>query len=93
MKNKEYAFWKYDQFPYVLGGEISRYVEFNGRQMVEVVSYGKGHWFKPIKILPLAEGLEIQKKLNILASERDQLLNNVNDLFETKLQAINAGLI
>lgn len=62
---KLYAFWSYNGCAphHLLGGEISK-IRDNGD--VEIVSYGPGFWFKPVKIVPLAQGLKIQAELDKL---------------------------
>ena len=67
MKKKLFAFWRYDQFPNVLGGEIT---DMDAEGNVETANYGKGHWFKPIKIVPLAEGKRLMDELHTLKLER-----------------------
>jgi hypothetical protein len=64
-----YAFWKYDQFPFVLGGEVTA-MQSDGS--VETVGYGKGYWFTPFKIVPLADGRKIAKELERLRAEYRQ---------------------
>lgn len=61
-KMKIYAFWKYDLFPFVLGGEVTQMKE----GAVETVEYGKGSWFMYIKVFPLKEGRAIKKQLDAL---------------------------
>jgi len=58
-----YAFWKYDSFPYVLGGTVE---QMNKDGLVQTTEFGKGYWFKPIKLLPLDAGVTVQKALNDL---------------------------
>ena len=67
MNKNLFAFWKYDTFPYVLGGEIS---DINEKGLVYVDSY-QG-WFKPILILPLDEGVRRNIKLNAIAKEYEE---------------------
>lgn len=64
--NKLYAFWKYDIFPKICGGEITQ-IDEEGN--VETVEYGKNSWFKPNKIVSLKEGRKIKAKLNDLEME------------------------
>lgn len=68
MKNskKEFAFWSYDQFPFVLGGEIDEILD-DGR--VTIKSYGKGYSFRPISIVSSEDGLKIEKFLQKLDHE------------------------
>jgi len=67
MNKNLFAFWKYDTFPYVLGGEIS---DINEKGLVYVDSY-QG-WFKPILILPLDEGIRKNIELKAIAKEYEE---------------------
>lgn len=52
--NKElFAFWRYDLFPYVLGGKI---VDVSPKGLVAIEGYGYGSWFRTFKIVPFEEG-------------------------------------
>jgi hypothetical protein len=66
MNQELFAFWRYDTFPYVLGGTVTKMLP-SGR--VETVEYGPGHSFMPIKILPRADGAALWQKLENLRSE------------------------
>jgi hypothetical protein len=48
MEKKLFAFWSYDIFPFVLGGEV---VSFTESGAVEIKNYGSDYYFKPVKIL------------------------------------------
>lgn len=61
MNEKLYAFWRYDQFPYVLGGTVTKMFD-NGT--VETKEYGRGSCFTPIKIVPLKAGMIIKRDLD-----------------------------
>lgn len=54
-----YAFWKYDQFPFFLGGEVAEVLPDGS---VRIVGYG-GYSFVPVKLLPLKQGLDLHQKL------------------------------
>jgi hypothetical protein len=58
---KLFAFWRYDLFPFVLGGPVE---EFGTNGAVYIKSYQ--NWFKPIRILRYEEGAEIWAKLSAL---------------------------
>ena len=62
VKIRIYAFWKYDLFPYISGGEVTEI----GENLVETKEYGKGRWFTYVKIFPFKEGKKIQQKLDLL---------------------------
>jgi|SRR6185503_17424500 len=92
-KTRQYAFWKYDLFPFVLGGEVSRHCVLNGKEMVETINFGKGNWFVPIKVLDLEVGLKVQAKLDDLTNRRKEFLKVAEKMFDLELNAINAGFI
>lgn len=63
-----YAFWKYEQFPYVLGGRVRTFLE-NGDVSV------RGHdgmAVTPVKIVPANAGLALHAMLNELNEEYRQ---------------------
>ena len=68
------AFWKYDQFPYCLWGEV---VEFMSGGTVKTREYGS-YTFKPIAVYPEDEGLAIANRLEQIRQdyidERKELL-------------------
>ncbi len=64
-----YAFWTYDSYPYLLGGEVTKMLP-NG--MVEVKGYGRGFAFVPVKLLPLETGKAFQDYLNELKSQHSK---------------------
>lgn len=63
---KLFAFWKYDQFPFLLGGEVTRVLP---KGSVETKEFGAGYYFMPVKMLPLAEGKKINVELKALEHE------------------------
>ena len=75
-----YAFWKYDSFPFVLGGEFNK---INDNGLVYVPSYQS--WFRPVAIVSLEAGKEIKNKLNKL---KDQYLED-----QEKLKLKHSALI
>lgn len=78
-----FGFWKYDGFPYILGGTI---IEMNSSGYIQTKEYGPGHWFNPIKILPLKEGKELLNKLEELEYE---YRNKNKELLETYKEKAN----
>jgi hypothetical protein len=54
-----YAFWEYDQPPYLLGGIVERFAD-SGR--VKVQGYG-GMLFKPVAIIPDRAGKEARERI------------------------------
>lgn len=59
-RQRLYAFWSYDLFPYYLGGEVA---EILGDGYVQIVGYGMGQKFRPVNILPYEDGLAIHNRL------------------------------
>lgn len=90
MEQRLYAFWKYSNGFYkpthrCLGSEIA---EFKKDGYVKMVGYG-GNIFKPFKICPLEEGLELQKKLDNLDAEYEAELKTL----QAKYKKLNDDLI
>lgn len=83
-KQREFVFWSYDLFPYMLGSEL---IELHDNGMAEPKGYG-GMRFRPIKILPLKEGLEIHEEIVELKELRSTLLGQIEDLCQAKLDQI-----
>lgn len=54
-----YVFWKYDRPPYLLGAKVAKICDDGW-----VVPENYGYRFKPVKLVPLEVGLELQKKLD-----------------------------
>lgn len=75
MKTKLYAFWKYDLFPYVLGGEVANILPDG---LIETVGFGKGYYFKPILYVPYTQGKEIAASLEQIRNQRDEEINKLN---------------
>ncbi len=59
---KQYAFWKHDVYPYVLGGEVT---EMSDEGHVRAHGWGS-YWFKPFKIVPLRAGRIFKRALEKL---------------------------
>jgi len=85
MKQKLYAFWRYDHFPYVLGGEITQILPDGS---VETFGYGKGFYFQPFKIVPVAEGRKIQAKLDELRVNEREAFKEHHEEWENKVKAV-----
>lgn len=64
-----YAFWRYDQFPFMLGGPVTGMDE-EGR--VETENYGAGNWFTPARLLPRAVGERLHGELKLLKAQHDE---------------------
>ena len=55
-----YAFWKYDTFPFFVGGPVTR---LRGDGFVETSNYGAGSWFRPLLIVPRQVGEFLREML------------------------------
>lgn len=77
-----FAFWKYDLSPYLLGGEITH---MNQHGDIYAKGYGLGYSFRPVKIMPLEQGLLLNNKLKTLEVECDEAINSVKNNFRDKL--------
>lgn len=62
MKNKLYAFWKYDCPPYLLCGEV---IEIKEDGSIRVKGYEGACFTKEsvVKIVPIEKGIKLEKKL------------------------------
>lgn len=76
-----FAFWRYDQFPYVLGGTVDRMSE---KGNVNTHEYGYGYNFTPIKLMPEKAGKELLAKLMQLRKEHDAAAKKLHDEFMKK---------
>jgi hypothetical protein len=80
---KLYAFWSYDQFPYVLSGTVTK---INDDSSVETEEYGSGYCFTPVKIVPLKAGLIIKQELDEMKETRRQKLDALREKFDSDLK-------
>ena len=87
MRTKIVAFWRYDHFPYILGGTVTKINDkgYLGKGWVETEEYGAGSWFKPINLLPEKQGIELLNQLSELEAERAQAMEKVSCQFDKKL--------
>lgn len=63
-----YAFWRYDSYPYVLGGIVNR---IDGRGLVSPIGY-TGMWFKPLVIVTKSVGQSLMNRLVTLRTDKDR---------------------
>ena len=88
-KTKEfYGFWKYDLFPYLVGGVIHSPCEENGYPD-SCIGYWKwsntGYFVKPFAILPLKTGKKLQDKIDEI---KDKYQREEQDLKNKYIQMI-----
>ena len=79
------AFWKYDQFPYILGGIIMGW-SLNDPGYIETKEYGKGYYFKPVKIVPASIGKRMLAELEQLKANRDDAMSKINVAYDELLR-------
>lgn len=79
-----YAFWRYDSFPYVLGGPVST---MNERGDVTIPTYGNGV-VTPIKIVPYDAGRKLLEQIDALRAEHREVLDKLNDDFTARVLAL-----
>jgi hypothetical protein len=83
------AFWKYDQYPYLLCSKILKFKD-NGKVSVEGYS---GFSFKPLFIVKYEEGVKLKDKLNLLEKDREYTIKQVKDQYIDELESLVGGLI
>lgn len=83
-----YAFWSYDQFPYVLGGEV---VKLEG-DSVQVKGFGS-YWIKPIKLTSYEAGKKLHDEIKSIAISRTVELVNVNQKYRKQLKETTADML
>jgi hypothetical protein len=82
-----FAFWRYDTYPYVLGGVVDM---MDDQGLVRVPSYGNA-WFMPIKLMPIRKGKELLGALkgpHGLEGQRRQALESFDALWDETLFAL-----
>lgn len=82
MNPKLYAFWRYDYFPYVLGGTVTK---INDDSTVSIKEYGNAR-FAPLKIVPFKAGMVIQQDLDKKKELRRISLEAVNKKADDELK-------
>jgi hypothetical protein len=81
----QFAFWRYDMFPYVLGGKIIRRFKDG---TVEVEGYGPGFYFKPIKVMPYKQGESIWNALTDLRENKRTMEKALDTMFTKSAREI-----
>ncbi len=84
-----YAFWHYDQYPYVCGGPITK---ISARGNVETRNYGPGFVFTPFLILPLAAGEAKMAELKALEHAYHHALRALHVEWKARARAILPGI-
>ncbi len=83
MKNKYFAFWRDSSFPYILGGTATE-IEKDGMVYIEEFQ----ERFKPVIILPLEQGKEIDKKLEQLTNEYHEAQKKLHNEYIAKIMDV-----
>ena len=81
---KFFAFWEYDQFPYLIGSEILKMLE-NGK--VKVKGY-PGYAFTPVFIVPIETGKKIKTYLDCIKEEYFRDLNILKRDYSNRTEEI-----
>lgn len=84
-KNKQMAFWRHDQYPYLLCGTVTKTLS---NDYVETKEYGAGTTIKPCLILPFEKGCELRNELQELQIGRNVAIIAVNLDWNNKLNDI-----
>lgn len=100
MKKGQYIFWSYDQFPYLIGGEILAFYKVKGDlggtyDYIDVKGYGSlwlnKSWVKYIKyIVSKKQGKLLQERLNHLEDSYISAKTNINDEFRKLRESLLA---
>lgn len=86
----QYAFWKHDTFPFVLGGVVSNVLPSGN---VEIESYGSGTTgFKPVMVCDLERGELIHKRLTELTHRRRVQMEAVHRICVSQIYGISSEL-
>lgn len=85
---KLYAFWSYDLYPYICGGEVTKSRRTDGEFHVETKEYGKGYWFNARKLMPLEEGKKLMAKIKGLECEYNNEAKALKLRFNKKLSEL-----
>jgi len=84
-----FAFWRSDTLPFVCGGHVTRMKE-NGS--VETKEYGKGYFWKPIKLLPAERGVELMRRFEALGKEHREAQRKFDAEWRAKAEKLFAEM-
>ncbi len=79
------AFWYYDEYPYILCGQI---ISRRNDGCVETKEYGNGFWFNPKFIMEYNDGLKLKEKLHELRIKRRRELLDIKNKYQTQLESL-----
>jgi len=83
-----FGFWKYDLFPFLLGGEITKTKIHDSKKCVESKEYGIGYYFLLDFSTSNKKGRKLLKELNILKTERLEEISTLDKKYKKKLKII-----
>jgi len=94
-----YAFWKYDLYPYCLGGKAVKTSNTAGsspRNRVQIESYAtlgsdgkyRGGWFRPFLVLPNSEGRVLKSKLKLLEAQFKEESQELRNKYDARLRKL-----
>jgi len=86
MEQKLFAFWRYDLYPFILCGEVTRVTDTGA---VETVEYGKGFLFQPILIVPYDVGTKMRERLRDLAADEREALEAHEAKWRAKINEVH----
>lgn len=81
---KLYAFWRYDRFPFVLGGEV---LGIDDEGFVHVRGYD-GMRFRPLKIVTAAAGERINESLESLRAAEAKARREHDTAWRARVEAL-----
>lgn len=86
-----YAFWKYDQYPYLLGGIVTDYrVTPSEGDIVMTKEYGP-NWFRPVVLVPNNIGETLLKDLRGLRIAYKAAQSKLKEEYERELDTMLIG--
>jgi len=93
-----YAFWRYDQYPYILHGEVVGGP--NDRGHVQIKGYATprqdgtygGGWFRPLWIISDTAGKDLAIQVDELRSEKQDAMKKLHKEFDDKLTELPSEL-
>jgi hypothetical protein len=79
-----FAFWKYDLFPYLLGGTVVKTRKEKDGIWAETKEYGRGYCFRVAFFLPTKIGKKLKEELETLRSEKDIETKKIHEKYKNK---------
>lgn len=80
MTKKLFAFWRYDTFPFYLGGEM---IDMNDKGQVYIPKYQA--WFTPVLILPYEEGVKRNIEIDKICKQHNK---DIKEIMEKNTDAV-----